>query len=76
MMDDANVEQAFKVYTFAAVRTCSPRRTSLRRLVIHSLLYDTFVERLIKTYSTICMVIHWNRKLYWVHYITDASRYF
>jgi len=35
IMDDANLEMAFKACTFAAVGTCGQRCTSLRRLLIH-----------------------------------------
>lgn len=52
-MDDANVELALKACTFAAVGTCGQRCTSLRRLLIHSSLYDGFVEKLVKIYPSI-----------------------
>lgn len=53
VMDDANVELALKACTFAAVGTCGQRCTSLRRLLIHSSLYDNFVEKLVKIYPSI-----------------------
>ena len=53
IMDDANLEMAFKACTFAAVGTCGQRCTSLRRLIIHEKIYDSFVEKLVKAYSTI-----------------------
>lgn len=40
IMDDANLEMAFKACTFAAVGTCGQRCTSLRRLLIHEKVYD------------------------------------
>jgi aldehyde dehydrogenase family 7 protein A1 len=43
IMDDANLEMAFKACTFAAVGTCGQRCTSLRRLLIHEKIYDSFV---------------------------------
>jgi len=52
-MDDANVELALKACTFSAVGTCGQRCTSLRRLLIHSSLYDKFVEKLVKAYPSI-----------------------
>lgn len=52
-MDDANLEMAFKACTFAAVGTCGQRCTSLRRLLIHEKVYDEFVAKLVKAYSTI-----------------------
>jgi len=55
ILEDANVEQAFKACTFAAVGTCGQRCTTLRRLLIHSTLYDNFVARLTKAYGTICV---------------------
>lgn len=53
IMDDANLELAFKACTFAAVGTCGQRCTSLRRLFIHESVYDAFTAKLIKAYSTI-----------------------
>ena len=53
VMDDANVELALKACTFAAVGTCGQRCTSLRRLLIHSSLYDSFVDKLVKIYPSI-----------------------
>ncbi len=44
---------AFKACTFAAVGTCGQRCTSLRRLILHEKIYDSFVEKLVKAYSTI-----------------------
>ena len=53
VLDDANVELALKACTFAAVGTCGQRCTSLRRLLIHSSLYDDFVAKLVKIYPSI-----------------------
>jgi acyl-CoA reductase-like NAD-dependent aldehyde dehydrogenase len=39
ILKDANLDLAFKACTFAAVGTCGERCTSLRRLIIHSLVY-------------------------------------
>jgi aldehyde dehydrogenase family 7 protein A1 len=52
-MDDADVELAIKAATFAAVGTCGQRCTSLRRLLIHSSLYENIVQKLVKTYPSI-----------------------
>lgn len=52
-MEDANLEMAFKACTFAAVGTCGQRCTTLRRLIIHSKHYDSFVDKLCKAYSTV-----------------------
>ncbi len=51
--EDANLDMAFKACIFAAVGTCGQRCTSLRRLFIHEKVYDTFVAKLVKAYSTI-----------------------
>ena len=53
IMEDANLEMAFKACTFAAVGTCGQRCTTLRRLYIHSKHYDSFVEKLVKAYKTV-----------------------
>ncbi len=43
ILEDAEMELAFKACTFSAVGTCGQRCTSLRRLLIHESLYDSFV---------------------------------
>ena len=53
IMDDANLEMAFKGCTFAAVGTAGQRCTTLRRLLIHEKHYDYFVEKMVKAYSTV-----------------------
>lgn len=53
ILEDANLELAFKACTFAAVGTCGQRCTTLRRLIIHESNYDSFIEKLVKAYSTI-----------------------
>ena len=53
IMEDANLEMAFKACTFAAVGTCGQRCTTLRRLLIHESHYDSFVQKLVKAYSTV-----------------------
>ena len=53
IMEDANLEMAFKACTFAAVGTCGQRCTTLRRLIIHEKHFDEFVAKLVKAYSTI-----------------------
>lgn len=52
-MKDANLDLAFKACTFAAVGTCGQRCTTLRRLLIHEDVFDQFVGKLIKAYSTV-----------------------
>lgn len=53
VMEDADVDMALKAVVFSAVGTCGQRCTSLRRLIVHESIYDKFVERLVKVYSTI-----------------------
>jgi len=53
IMDDADVNLAVKGCTFAAVGTAGQRCTTLRRLIIHESVYDEFVEKLKKAYSSI-----------------------
>jgi acyl-CoA reductase-like NAD-dependent aldehyde dehydrogenase len=52
-MKDANLDLAFKACTFAAVGTCGQRCTTLRRLLIHEDVFDQFVGKLVKAYSTV-----------------------
>lgn len=52
-MDDANVELALKAAVFAAVGTCGQRCTTLRRLLLHRKIADSFIEKLVKAYGTI-----------------------
>ncbi|OMJ79522.1 hypothetical protein SteCoe_20449 [Stentor coeruleus] len=53
VMDDADIEIALRSCVFAAVGTAGQRCTSLRRLLIHESLYESFKERLIAAYSTV-----------------------
>lgn len=53
IMDDANLEMAFKGCTFAAVGTAGQRCTSLRRLLIHENHYEDFVAKMVKAYGTV-----------------------
>ena len=53
IMDDANLEMAFKGCTFAAVGTAGQRCTSLRRLLIHEKHYEDFVAKMVKAYGTV-----------------------
>ena len=47
----ANLELALPAITFAAVGTAGQRCTSLRRLIAHTSVKDTIVDRLAKVYS-------------------------
>ena len=53
VMDDADVETALRSCVFAAVGTAGQRCTSLRRLLVHESLYDSFKDRLVKAYNTV-----------------------
>lgn len=47
----ANMDLALRAVTFAALGTTGQRCTTLRRLILHESIYDTFLERLIKVYE-------------------------
>jgi aldehyde dehydrogenase family 7 protein A1 len=53
VMDDADVEIALRSCVFAAVGTAGQRCTSLRRLLLHESLYDSFKDRLLSAYNTV-----------------------
>jgi aldehyde dehydrogenase family 7 protein A1 len=53
VMNDANMEMALRSVMFAAVGTCGQRCTSLRRLLLHSDVYDTFLNRLKQLYANV-----------------------
>lgn len=53
VMDDADIEIALRSCVFAAVGTAGQRCTTLRRLLLHDSIYDTFKERLLSAYNTI-----------------------
>jgi aldehyde dehydrogenase family 7 protein A1 len=53
VMDDADLSMALPAAVFAAVGTCGQRCTSLRRLILHEKIYDVFLEKITKAYSTI-----------------------
>eukprot|EP01156_Anaeramoeba_ignava_P005999 Anaeramoba_ignava/a347482_3385.p1 GENE.a347482_3385~~a347482_3385.p1 ORF type:complete len:511 (-),score=100.33 a347482_3385:168-1700(-) len=50
---NANVKLALGAITFAAVATCGQRCTTTRRVIIHESLYDSFVQGMVKAYSSI-----------------------
>lgn len=51
--EDADLDLALKACTFAAVGTAGQRCTTLRRLIIHSSVYDQFTQKLAKVYASI-----------------------
>lgn len=50
IMDDADLELALRACLFAAVGTAGQRCTTLRRLLVHSSVYDTVKARLLQAY--------------------------
>jgi aldehyde dehydrogenase family 7 protein A1 len=53
VMEDANLELAFRSLLFAAVGTAGQRCTTTRRLLLQESIYDSFLEKLKKAYATI-----------------------
>jgi len=53
ILGDADLKLALRAVLFGAVGTAGQRCTSLRRLFIHTDVYDQFVEKLEKSYSTV-----------------------
>ena len=51
IMDDADLAMAVRGSAFGAVGTAGQRCTSLRRLLVHSSVYDTVKTELVKVYS-------------------------
>ncbi len=49
----ADLELALRAVVFSAVGTAGQRCTSLRRLFLHSEIYDNFLSRLIETYKSL-----------------------
>jgi aldehyde dehydrogenase (NAD+) len=47
----ADLELATRAIVFSAVGTCGQRCTTLRRLIVHELIYDTLLERLHSIYQ-------------------------
>ncbi|MCS6789987.1 MAG: aldehyde dehydrogenase family protein [Bacteroidia bacterium] len=50
----ANLDLALRAVTFAALGTTGQRCTTLRRLILHESIYDTFLQRLIRVYEQAC----------------------
>ncbi|MCS7189427.1 MAG: aldehyde dehydrogenase family protein [Bacteroidia bacterium] len=47
----ANMDLALRAVTFAALGTSGQRCTTLRRLILHESIYQSFIERLINVYT-------------------------
>jgi aldehyde dehydrogenase (NAD+) len=50
---NANLDLAIRAVTFAALGTTGQRCTTLRRLILHESLYETFVSRLVSVYRQV-----------------------
>jgi aldehyde dehydrogenase family 7 protein A1 len=57
VMPDGNLDLALRASVFGAVGTAGQRCTSLRRLVIHESIYDSFVARMVKAYGSIAVAV-------------------
>jgi len=53
VMEDANLDLALPALVFASIGTSGQRCTSVRRLLLHEKVYDTFIARLIKVIQTV-----------------------
>lgn len=53
LTESANLDLALRAVLFAAVGTAGQRCTTLRRLIVHQSIADTFVERLAAAYQSI-----------------------
>lgn len=53
VMEDASLDLALPAVVFASIGTSGQRCTSIRRLMIHESLYDTFIQRLVKVVQTV-----------------------
>lgn len=53
VMEDADLDLAFKGSVFAAVGTTGQRCTTLRRLLVHDSVFDKFAKRMVSAYKTI-----------------------
>jgi len=53
LTESADLDLALRAVLFAAVGTAGQRCTTLRRLIVHSSIADTFVERLVAAYKSI-----------------------
>jgi acyl-CoA reductase-like NAD-dependent aldehyde dehydrogenase len=53
ILPDADLELAFQGAVFSAVGTAGQRCTTLRRIFLHESIYDAFVARMVKAYSSV-----------------------
>lgn len=53
LTESANLDLALRAVLFAAVGTAGQRCTTLRRLIVHESIADTFVAKLVKAYGSV-----------------------
>lgn len=53
IMDDADISNAIPHVVFGSVGTCGQRCTTIRRLMVHEKVYDSVVDRLVRSYKTV-----------------------
>lgn len=53
VMEDADLDLALRATVFSAIGTTGQRCTTVRRLLLHENIYDTFLDKLIKVYTDI-----------------------
>ena len=53
VLPDADLDLAVRACFFAALGTCGQRCTSLRRLIVHELVYDVFLSKLLRAYESV-----------------------
>ena len=56
---DANLDLALRAVLFAAVGTAGQRCTTLRRLIVHESIAESFVDRLAKLYANLPIGLPW-----------------
>jgi aldehyde dehydrogenase (NAD+) len=52
VLDDADLDLATRAIVFGAIGTCGQRCTSTRRLLAHTAVVDTLIERLMRAYAS------------------------
>jgi aldehyde dehydrogenase (NAD+) len=59
LSESANLDLALRAILFAAVGTAGQRCTTLRRLIVHESIADSFIQRLAKAYTSIQPGVPW-----------------
>jgi aldehyde dehydrogenase (NAD+) len=60
LTESANLDLALRAILFSAVGTAGQRCTTLRRLIIHDSIHDSFVSRLVNAYQSISAGNPWD----------------